>query len=266
MRILLPTRFLLPLAFALVGLGNAHADGIPNQGTWETTLLGRDINLNPVAATDASAVYLYDKTLDITWLRDANANVTGKVTADANASVNGAMNWNTAMSWATNLVTGSGATAISDWRLPTMTDPAADENCSSGCINSGYTPATSSSEMASLFFGTLGNKYYYDANGNAQLGYGLINAGSFQNMQTSVYWLGTEYASRTTNTWQFNTGMGWQYSFSKEQSLFATAVRPGDVLAPVPEPEAYAMLLAGLGVIGAVARRRQAGKPLATRS
>jgi len=27
-------------------------------------------------------------------------------------------------------------------------------------------------------------------------------------------------------------------------------------MAPVPEPETYAMLLAGLGVMGAVARRR----------
>jgi hypothetical protein len=28
-------------------------------------------------------------------------------------------------------------------------------------------------------------------------------------------------------------------------------------LAPVPEPETYALLLAGLGLMGAVARRRQ---------
>jgi hypothetical protein len=29
------------------------------------------------------------------------------------------------------------------------------------------------------------------------------------------------------------------------------------MLAPVPEPETYAMLLAGLGVMGAVVRRRK---------
>ena len=50
LRVLLATQFLLPLAFGLVGLGNAHAQGVPNQGTWETTLLGRDITLNAVAA------------------------------------------------------------------------------------------------------------------------------------------------------------------------------------------------------------------------
>lgn len=58
---------------------HASAEIAHGQSTWETTLLGRDINLNAVAATDASAVYLYDKTLDVNWLRDANANVTGKV-------------------------------------------------------------------------------------------------------------------------------------------------------------------------------------------
>jgi hypothetical protein len=35
------------------------------------------------------------------------------------------------------------------------------------------------------------------------------------------------------------------------------AVTPGDVLlAPVPEPETYMMLLLGLGAVGALSRRR----------
>jgi hypothetical protein len=32
----------------------------------------------------------------------------------------------------------------------------------------------------------------------------------------------------------------------------------GDVLAPIPEPETYALMLAGLALVGAAARRRKA--------
>jgi hypothetical protein len=42
----------------------------------------------------------------------------------------------------------------------------------------------------------------------------------------------------------------------KLDGFYATAVRPGDV-AVVPEPVTYALLLAGLGVLGAVARDRK---------
>ena len=50
-------------------------------------------------------------------------------------------------------------------------------------------------------------------------------------------------------------------------SYGSTMAATGDVgnpglftLAPVPEPETYAMLLAGLGLVGAIARRRRASK------
>ena len=45
-----------------------------------------------------------------------------------------------------------------------------------------------------------------------------------------------------------NAGVNGQYNFS---------VRNGTVIPAVPEPETYAMLLAGLGLMGAVARRRK---------
>ena len=37
----------------------------------------------------------------------------------------------------------------------------------------------------------------------------------------------------------------------------ALGVEHAFVLTPIPEPETYAMLLAGLGLIGAIARRKQ---------
>jgi hypothetical protein len=37
-------------------------------------------------------------------------------------------------------------------------------------------------------------------------------------------------------------------------------VRDGDVMTAVPEPETYAMLLAGMGLLATIARRRKAPK------
>lgn len=190
---------------------------LPSQaaGTWETSLLGRDINLNAVAATDASAVYLYDTTLDVTWLRDAN--------------LNGQMNWNTAKAWAANLETGNGATTISDWRLPTLTG-----------VGWGY----ADSEMGSLFVNTLGNTP----------GAAWTNTGSFNNMQLGHYWFDALTPMQGV-PWSFYTHVSRHDYFGSGALFYAMAVRPGDVAA-VPEPENYAMLLAGLGMIITITHRR----------
>ncbi|MDD5480015.1 pilin [Rhodoferax sp.] len=230
----------------------AEAQSVSGQGSWETTLLGRDINRNAVVATDVSAVYLYDTTLGVTWLRDANANRQ--------------MTWDTATAWAANLSTGSGGNTISGWRLPTMTDTGTPGcNLSPVGTDCGYNSTTSTSEMASLFYNTLGNKAYFNTSGAEQAGFGLTNAGSFQNMQSSYYWIGTEYAPDPNRAWYFNTWDGGQDAAVKSPQIYALAVHAGDVMAPVPEPETYAMLLLGLGVVGAISRRRsRAAGTLAT--
>jgi len=233
------TTFTLSLACVLP----AQAQSVSGQGTWETTLLGRDINLNAVVATDVSAVYLYDTTLNVTWLRDAFALGYG--------------DWNTVTTRAANLTTGSGGNTISNWRLPTMIDTGTPGcNFSANGTDCGWNPATSTSEMASLFYNTLGNKANYNTSGAVQTGYGLTNAGSFQNMQSGVYWLGTEYAPSPYTAWLFVTGNGYQIYNPMNLQMYALAVRPGDVVAQVPEPETYLMLLLGLGVVGAISRRR----------
>jgi hypothetical protein len=224
-------------------------------------LLGRDIYGGAVTARDgsgvldSSAVFLYDDVLKVTWLRDASAN--------------GAMTWGGANNWAANLTVG----AYNDWRLPTMTDTGA-----SGCDHSnsgtdcGYNVQTKSgnltqyqagqtvySEMASLWYDTLGNTPYTTTAGTyPQPGYGLTHTGDFQNLQSFEYWSGLESAPYSINAWFFNTRVGYQHNFlEKTSSLYALAVRPGDVLvSPVPEPETYALMLAGLAVVGAAAKRK----------
>lgn len=217
---------------------SAHADGVPGQGSWETTLQARDLNGDHV--TDA----FHDTVLNITWLRDADAN--------------GSMDWYTANAWAGALVVGG----VSGWRLPTMIDtgPAGCDLSFSSGTDCGYNVQTVSgdtvfSEMAQLWYVTLGNKGYYDTSGvPEQPGWGLTNTGEFQDLGAQIYWSGLAYGPDPNFAWDFYAEAGFQYTAFKFSAFHAIAVHPGDVAA-VPEPATYATLLLGLLAL-AVGRRR----------
>lgn len=233
--------------------GNAQAVAVAGQGTWETTLLGRDINGNAVAGNADTAVFLYDTVLDVTWLRDANAN--------------GLMNWTRANTWAANLLVG----AYDDWRLPTMIATPNTTYSNAGGTDYGYNVRTTSgstvySEMASLWCDTLGNKASCppdndmgSAADTPQPGWGLTNTGDFQNLQSGVCWSGLEYAPNVGYAWDFGSDVGFQGYGGKAFSSYALALRPYDVVVPAAlKPETYALMLAGLAVAGAAAKRRKA--------
>ena len=226
----------------VLAAGVAGAAGVSGQGTWETTLQPRDLDGDTV--TDA----FYDTGLDITWLRNAN--------------MNGTMNWSDANAWAANLVVG----AYSDWRLPTMVDIGAPgcNPSSVGGTDCGYnvqtkTGATVFSEMAHLWYVTLGNKSLCPPGDVGCFvsppGWGLTNTGDFQDTQSGPYWAGLEYAPFTSDAWYINTFDGSQINIAKSAAFFALAVRPGDVPA-VPEAQTYLMLLGGLSALALVRRRR----------
>lgn len=231
---------------------SASAGPVTGQGTWETTLKARDINGNAVALNDPTAAFFYDTTLNVTWLADMNAN--------------GPMNWDQATAWAAALTTGD----YSDWRMPNMID-SGTPGCNfsfAGGTDCGFNVQTqvdsAYSEWAHLYYVTLGNLAYCppgDATcaGGPQGGWGLSNTAYFDNMQSEAdYWTDTEYALDASRAWCFNTA-GGQSDCAKnaDGSFYAVAVRPGDVLAEVPEPHALALALMALGVL-VVARRRRA--------
>lgn len=213
-------------------------------GGAQAALVGRDINGNAVVGSDASSVFLYDTVLNVTWLRDANRN--------------GAMTWDQANTWATNLTVGSYA----GWRLPTMVDTGAPGcNYAYSGTDCGYNSQTTIgstvlSELAALFYNTLGNKALYDWAGAVQAGYGLTNTGDFQNMQSYGYWDGLEYALDPSLVWHFEPSGGLQAFGVKDGGLYALAVRDGDVLV-TPIPAAAWLMLSGVGALGAVARLRK---------
>lgn len=78
----------------------------------------------------------------------------------------------------------------------------------------------------------------------------------FDGVQSFGYWSGTEYAPFPGTAWNFYTGDGGQGPGSKLNTLYAVAVRPGDVTASVPEPQTLALALLALGAT-VVARRRR---------
>lgn len=229
-------------AFALtVALSTSlHAASISGQGTWESTLQGRDLD-----GTLSTFEAYYDTSLNITWL--ANANYAGTV-----------MTWSSANTWAGSLNPyGSG---ITGWRLPTVTDTGA-----SGCdlayagTDCGYNVNTATGEMAHLYYTTLGDKAYYNTSGGGpQAGWGLTNTGPFSNVQSTDYWSATEYAPNTLYAWSFGNDFGVQYNYGKTSSLYAWAVHAGDVGASaVPVPAAVWLFGSGLlGLVGVSGKRR----------
>jgi hypothetical protein len=218
-------------------------------GAAHAALQGRDLN-----GSAGSFEAYYDTDLDITWLADANYAQTSGYDAD------GRMTWAAATTWAAQL----DINGYADWRLPTTTDTGtAGCNFAYSGTDCGYNVDPASSEMAHLYFVTLGNQSYYTTTGAVSAAYAgganpnstLDNVGPFTNFQSYYYWSGTAYAPDPSNAWNFLTDYGNQNDVAKAGIFYALAVSPGDVGA-VPEAQTYALMLAGLGLIGWRARRR----------
>ena len=171
---------------------------------------------------------VYDSDAKLTWLRDANAN--------AGNGLGGRMDWSTAMAWASNLVIDG----VDDWRLP------------GGTMVNGYNQT--GSEMGNMFYTVLGG----EAESSITISNDPTNYAFFQNVQSDAYW--SDVAPSLYTAWFFNFGDGGQDYFSNSFSVFAWAVRSGDVGGnPVPAPGTLALLGAGLLGWAGVKRSRHRG-------
>jgi hypothetical protein len=227
---------LLIVAVAATASFAANAAPVLGQGNWETTLLARDINGDNIV--DA----YYDTALDLTWLADWN--------------VNGRQHWSTNLAWASGL----DVYGVTGWRLPSITDtgsPGCDWSYAGG-TDCGYNVDTGSSEMAHMWYVTLGNIAYCQPGYNRCIGppphWGLTNTADFLNMESIGYWSGTEATPSTNGAWYFSLNDGDQGIDGPNGELRAVAVRDGDVAA-MPEPATFALL--GLGLVGITASRRR---------
>ncbi|MBF5040403.1 DUF1566 domain-containing protein [Methylophilus sp. 13] len=261
------------------------------------TLALNAFSLNAQAAltsyTNAGADLVYSSVSNVTWTKDANLlgslfasqgfntvvnniiaasptitntpnffSPTGsyRITA-SDFSSNGQTSWFGAMAYV-NYLNSINYAGSNQWRLPTVTDTGtAGCNYSNNGTDCGYNSATNgtakSDELAELYYQELGSKAIYDANGDYQPDYGIQDPDNkFINDKSSVYWSGTEYAPDPVVAWGFGSSSGFQYRGGKGYHFSAWAVSPGQIAA-VPEPENVALLLAGLGLMAGVVRRKQ---------
>ena len=227
-------------AFGALGVGLLGAFSMTAHAG---VLQGRDLN------SDGTFDAYYDTTLDITWLADANY-------------AGSKMTWNDARTWASSL----NIYGYTGWRLPTMIDqyPSGGTNCNKAYdgTDCGYnvdtvgTDGTIYSELASMFYDTLGNLAIYDTNGKEQDGWGLKNTGPFTNLQADAYWFGLIYTPDGDNSWDFNFRDGFQYAHNQSELKYAWAVRSGDIT-PVPIPATAWLFGSGLiGLLGALRFKR----------
>lgn len=261
---------MLVVALATTAAPQAKATAVSGQGTWETTLQSRDLDGDLSNGPEA----FFDAVLNVTWLADANFARTSGYTSAANGGVprgsefgtnviwtDGSMGWDAANTWAANL----NVNGLTGWRLPTMVDtgPLGCNRAFSG-TDCGYNVSTSTSELAHMYQVTLRNLAYYDPSGNGpQSGWGLTNTGPFSNLQSSRYWYGVAYTPPANDPWSINDAWiflsenGHQLDSEKANGFYAWAVRSGDVATAVPEPQTYALALAGLAVAVRAAKRRK---------
>lgn len=235
----------------------AHADGVSGQGTWETTLQGRDLDGN--AATFEA---FYDTVLDITWLANANASGT-------------AMLWHDATSW----TAGLNVNGVTGWRLPVVipvNGSTIDTTFSNNATTDlGFAPTTTDgtdggwrdsagqplSEFGHLYYVTLGNLGYCTPNDASpdscviQPGAGLSNTGPFSNIRLSSYWTGAFITNSALNFFFDDSDAGLQLESLLSSGNYVWAVHDGDV-SEIPTPGAIWLFSSGLLCLAKVSRRK----------
>lgn len=165
---------------------------------------------------DRGGGLIYDDVLDITWLQDANLAASNTFGVSGNSA--GYMNWDLATDWI-NAMNTSGYLGYSNWRLP----DALNQDGS----GPDYGDNVTGSEMGHMFYNNLGGSTgsfpgatFTDGNGNIV---------SFQNLQSYIYWSGTEDFVNWYGVVNFDFRTGSQGKSSTNSVRYAWAVRDGDV-------------------------------------
>ena len=240
---------------------------------------------------DRGGGLLYDDVLKVTWLQDANYAKTSGYDADGSMTWAEANTWADTLVYHDSVR----GVDWSDWRLARNSPVGVRwwdyrwhyEFSYDGSTDDAYNITSPNSELSYMYYVNLGLKAYLSPAGVFQPDWGIFGNGTVdgvhnawpfgendvglvKNLQAFGYWSGTlDLSFPDRYAWMFQPADGRQgLTDLGVVSRFAWAVRCGDVAAvpapltcdylpvPVPEPETYALFLAGLGIMGAVTRRQ----------
>ena len=220
---------------------------------------------------------VYDSDLDITWVADTNLALSNQFgltlsgtefdSTPNTVGSTGLVTWDNANAWIAGM-NAANYLGFSDWRLPTLVDP--DASCTSD--QEGTTPVAGTASGFNCTGSEMGHLIYLELGGTP--GSDLISTADpvglakFTNLPPGIShdaW-SLEYAlSAVVFAWSFEFSNGQQHTSAKVNSLFAMAVRDGDVggieeVPSVPSLNSLGLAVLGLGLAGlmrvAATRRR----------
>lgn len=220
----------------------ASSTDYSQRGTWQTTLQGRDLDGDLSNGYEA----YYDTLQDITWLKDAKYQVTTGHEPD------GRMTWFEAMDWVSSLDVFD----VTGWRLPHIEDTGTPMcNFSYSGTDCGFNSDTSTSELAHMYYVTLGNKPLYAPDMGSVKDWGLLNQGPFVGLEYGQYWSDNRVGVAPSIAFGFNAAFGQQLTMQVVDDYHVWVVHDGDVASAVPEPSAVALAMLGAVVVGASLRK-----------
>ncbi len=206
-------------------------------------LQGRNLDSNPATFEAYS-----DTALNITWLTDADIAMTRGEAKD------GRKNWGDATAY----VAALDVFGVSGWRLPKVlprdgSSVYNDAFTNDGSSDRGYAAKGigwgTTSELGHMFYVTLANSAF-----------NLTQSAPFSHLSANDYWTGQLRGQIATRAFFLNTGIGLQDSASLASTYKLWAVRDGDIGTPVPEPQTFVLMLAGLAAI--VLTKRRSRRPV----
>ena len=252
---------------------------IGRRGAMKTTLTGAGLLAGALllgdgaaraALIDAGNGLINDTTLNLVWTQDANlaaSNTFGLATGtnlglypgDTSGyagiiNADGTMSWAGARFWI-DAMNAANYKGYHDWRLPATAQP--DPACGDQDDPGGGLPLQGNGFNCTG--SDLGHLFYTE--GGLAVGDSILDStildDHFLNMQSAVYWSGTEFAPSPGGAWYFYTVNGRQNAVDKDGQFYGWAVRPGQVAA-APLPATGLLVAVGLMALGATRRGRRA--------